>query len=45
MLFRSLITLEEKLAADLQRKPAHQKPVLQQQWREQIAQLRDELGL
>ncbi|MBC4013168.1 ABC-F family ATP-binding cassette domain-containing protein [Morganella morganii] len=41
----ALITLEEKLAADLQRKPAHQKPVLQQQWREQIAQLRDELGL
>ncbi|MBC3994850.1 ABC-F family ATP-binding cassette domain-containing protein [Morganella morganii] len=41
----ALITLEEKLAADLQRKPAHQKPALQQQWREQIAQLRDELGL
>ncbi len=41
----ALITLEEKLAADLQRKPAHQKPVLQQQWREQIAQLRNELGL
>ncbi|HHQ6610285.1 ABC-F family ATP-binding cassette domain-containing protein [Morganella morganii] len=41
----ALISLEEKLAADLQRKPAHQKPALQQQWREQIAQLRDELGL
>jgi len=41
----ALITLEEKLAADLQRKTAHQKPALQQQWREQIAQLRDELGL
>ncbi|HGU9768964.1 TPA: ABC-F family ATP-binding cassette domain-containing protein [Morganella morganii] len=41
----ALIMLEEKLAADLQRKPAHQKPALQQQWREQIAQLRDELGL
>lgn len=41
----ALISLEEKLAADLQRKPAHQKPALQQQWREQITQLRDELGL
>lgn len=41
----ALIALEEKLEADLQRKPAHQKPVLQQQWREQIAQLRDELRL
>ena len=41
----ALIMLEEKLAADLQRKSAHQKPALQQQWREQIAQLRDELGL
>ncbi|MGJ0638598.1 ABC-F family ATP-binding cassette domain-containing protein [Xenorhabdus bovienii] len=45
MKLAELISLEEKLATDLQRKAAHQKPILQQQWREQIAQLRQQLSL
>ncbi|HCM61417.1 MAG TPA: ABC transporter ATP-binding protein [Morganella sp. (in: Bacteria)] len=40
-----LIALEERLAADVQRKPGHQKPALQQQWRAEIAALRAQLGL
>lgn len=40
-----LIALEERLAADLQRKPGHQKPALQQQWQSDIATLRAQLGL
>ncbi|KJY81881.1 ABC transporter [Vibrio galatheae] len=35
-LLERLIELEMLLAADLQRKPKHQKPNLQQQWREEI---------
>jgi len=34
-----LVELEEKLAQDLARKPGHQKPALQQQWRHEIAAL------
>ena len=35
-LLERLLELESKLEADLQRKPKHQKPSLQQQWREEI---------
>ncbi|CBJ82067.1 putative Taurine-transporting ATPase [Xenorhabdus bovienii str. Jollieti] len=45
MKLAELISLEEKLATDLQRKAAHQKPILQQQWRERVAQLRRQLSL
>lgn len=41
----TLIALEERLAADIQRKPGHQKPALQQQWQADIATLRAQLGL
>ncbi|MEW7315073.1 ABC-F family ATP-binding cassette domain-containing protein [Buttiauxella gaviniae] len=34
-----LVDLEEKLAQDLARKQSHQKPALQQQWREEIEML------
>ncbi|WMY72257.1 ABC-F family ATP-binding cassette domain-containing protein [Buttiauxella selenatireducens] len=40
-----LVELEEKLAQDLARKPGHQKPALQQQWREEIASLNLRLEL
>ncbi len=35
-LLERLLELESKLEADLQRKPKHQKPSLQQQWRDEI---------
>ncbi|MET3630253.1 hypothetical protein [Burkholderia sp. 572] len=37
--------LETLLAAELVRKPKHQKPQLQEQWREEMRQLERELGL
>ncbi|MBB3119143.1 ABC-F family ATP-binding cassette domain-containing protein [Pseudoduganella violacea] len=37
--------LEELLAADLARKPRHQKPASQQQWRSELASLNRQLGL
>ncbi|MET4696761.1 ABC-F family ATP-binding cassette domain-containing protein [Endozoicomonas lisbonensis] len=44
-LFEQLIDLEARLEADLERKPKHQKPRLQQEWREAIAQITARLGL
>ncbi|MGI9275433.1 MAG: ABC-F family ATP-binding cassette domain-containing protein [Endozoicomonas sp.] len=44
-LFEQLIDLEARLEADLGRKPRHQKPKMQQQWRETIAQISTQLGL
>ncbi|WP_343529860.1 ABC-F family ATP-binding cassette domain-containing protein [Yokenella regensburgei] len=38
-LLERLVELETRLADDLARKPKHQKPALQAQWREEIAQL------
>ncbi|WP_434584882.1 ABC-F family ATP-binding cassette domain-containing protein [Klebsiella sp. R390] len=38
-LLEQLIVLEQRLAEDLSRKPKHQKPQLQAQWREAIAAL------
>ena len=40
-----LVELEEKLAQDLSRKPSHQKPALQQQWRKEIAALNVRLDM
>ncbi|HKN02516.1 MAG TPA: ABC-F family ATP-binding cassette domain-containing protein [Buttiauxella sp.] len=40
-----LVELEEKLAQDLARKQSHQKPALQQAWREEIAALNLRLEL
>ena len=40
-----LVELEEKLAQDLARKPGHQKPALQQQWRHEIAALSARLDM
>ncbi|RJT24091.1 ABC-F family ATP-binding cassette domain-containing protein [Buttiauxella izardii] len=40
-----LVELEEKLALDLARKQSHQKPALQQAWREEIAVLNMRLEL
>ncbi len=37
--------LDGLLAADLARKPRHQTPRLQQQWRDELARLTDQLGL
>ncbi|WP_323060722.1 ABC-F family ATP-binding cassette domain-containing protein [Aeromonas hydrophila] len=37
--------LDALLAADLARKPRHQTPRLQQQWRDELARLTDQLGL
>jgi ABC-type multidrug transport system ATPase subunit len=37
--------LDALLAADLARKPRHQTPRLQQQWRDELARLADQLGL
>ena len=45
LLFERMIELEARLDADLGRKPKHQKPKLQQQWREEIAQISMQLGL
>lgn len=44
-LLEKLLVLEEKLQADKQRKLSHQKPHLQQQWVDEIAQIRNQLGL
>ncbi|MEQ4986479.1 ABC-F family ATP-binding cassette domain-containing protein [Proteus vulgaris] len=40
-----LIELEEKLDADLARKPNHQKPTLQAQWKLEISQLKQSLNM
>ncbi|WP_145561038.1 ABC-F family ATP-binding cassette domain-containing protein [Yersinia mollaretii] len=44
-LLATLLDLESKLGEDLARKPKHQKPELQRQWQQQIAQLNTQLGL
>ncbi|MFV8983987.1 ABC-F family ATP-binding cassette domain-containing protein [Serratia fonticola] len=44
-LLAALVALEHKLEEDLTCKPKHQKPQLQQQWRREIAQINDKLGL
>ncbi|MGK3114349.1 ATP-binding cassette domain-containing protein [Candidatus Pantoea formicae] len=41
----ALCELESKLGEDLARKPKHQKPGVQAQWRDEIAQLKRQLGL
>ncbi|HDU5158073.1 TPA: ABC-F family ATP-binding cassette domain-containing protein [Klebsiella quasipneumoniae subsp. similipneumoniae] len=43
-LLARLIALEQWLADDMARKPKHQKPALQAQWREEIARLLNQLG-
>ncbi|MEY6763270.1 ABC-F family ATP-binding cassette domain-containing protein [Kluyvera ascorbata] len=42
-LLERLIELEWRLAEDLARKPKHQKPQLQQRWREEIATINNQL--
>lgn len=42
-LLERLVTLETLLAEDLARKPKHQKPQLQAQWREEIKHLEQQL--
>ncbi|EOI3469556.1 ABC-F family ATP-binding cassette domain-containing protein [Cronobacter turicensis] len=44
-LLERLIDLETRLNADLERKPRHQKPALQAEWRKEIAHLSAALGL
>ncbi|HBE9077969.1 ABC-F family ATP-binding cassette domain-containing protein [Serratia fonticola] len=44
-LLATLVALEHKLEEDLTRKPKHQKPQLQQQWRREIAEINSKLGL
>jgi len=44
-LLATLVALENKLEEDLTRKPKHQKPQLQQQWRREIADINGKLGL
>ncbi|MCW6034529.1 ABC-F family ATP-binding cassette domain-containing protein [Pantoea sp. JK] len=44
-LLLALLELESKLDEDLTRKPKHQKPALQAQWREEIALLKAQLDL
>ncbi|EOI5792520.1 ABC-F family ATP-binding cassette domain-containing protein [Cronobacter malonaticus] len=44
-LLERLIELEARLNADLERKPRHQKPALQAEWRKEIAHLSAALGL
>lgn len=44
-LLTTLVALEHKLEEDLTRKPKHQKPQLQQQWRREIAEINSKLGL
>ncbi|EKK5243872.1 ABC-F family ATP-binding cassette domain-containing protein [Cronobacter sakazakii] len=44
-LLERLIELETRLNADLERKPRHQKPSLQAEWRKEIAHLSAALGL
>ena len=43
-LLERLIELEWQLAEDLARKPKHQKPQLQQRWREEIANINNQLS-
>lgn len=45
LLLATLVALENKLEEDLTRKPKHQKPQLQQQWRREIAEINGKLGL
>ncbi|MDA2733440.1 hypothetical protein PDR34_27325, partial [Bacillus cereus] len=42
-LLEQLLELEQRLADDLARKPKHQKPLLQAQWREEIERLNSQL--
>ncbi|MEY0747320.1 ABC transporter ATP-binding protein, partial [Escherichia coli] len=44
-LLETLLILEQKLLADQKRKLNHQKPQLQQQWINEIAQIHAKLGL
>ncbi|PHV13044.1 ABC-F family ATP-binding cassette domain-containing protein [Chitinimonas sp. BJB300] len=44
-LLARLISLEDALAADLARKPRQQRPHVQQQWRAEIQQLSQQLGM
>lgn len=44
-LLKTLLILEQKLLADQKRKLSHQKPQLQQQWINEIAQIHAKLGL
>ncbi len=44
-LLSTLVALEHKLEEDITRKPKHQKPQLQQQWRREIAEINGKLGL
>ncbi|MBD9644649.1 MULTISPECIES: ABC-F family ATP-binding cassette domain-containing protein [unclassified Pantoea] len=44
-LLLALLEVESKLDEDLARKPKHQKPALQAQWREEIAKLKTQLDL
>ncbi|WP_347289651.1 ATP-binding cassette domain-containing protein [Kluyvera georgiana] len=43
-LLERLIVLEQRLAEDLARKPKHQKPLMQQRWREEIALINKQLS-
>ena len=43
-LLERLIALEQRLAEDLARKPKHQKPLMQQRWREEIALINNQLS-
>lgn len=43
-LLERLITLEQRLAEDLARKPKHQKPLMQQRWREEIDLINNQLS-
>lgn len=43
-LLERLIALEQRLAEDLARKPKHQKPLMQQRWREEIALINKQLS-
>ncbi len=45
VLLEQLLILEDKLQADKQRKVAHQKPLLQQEWIDEIAKIQSQLGL
>ncbi|WP_260514338.1 ABC-F family ATP-binding cassette domain-containing protein [Serratia fonticola] len=44
-LLATLVALEHKLEEDITRKPKHQKPQLQQQWRREIAEINGKLEL
>jgi ATP-binding cassette subfamily F protein 3 len=45
LLLATLVVLEHKLEEDMARKTRHQKPQLQQQWRQEIAVINAKLGL